>query len=238
MINVWWAPGPKPGNYGDILTPHILDYLEIKYNYTTSFDHLFIGSIASKAKSGTTVLGSGFIQENDKVNSKALYLLVRGPRSYQKVIDAGGIDEENVWNDIMGDPALLLPMLVDESKKKYDYGIIPHYKDYLWVKNAYPNERVIDILNEDPIEVCKQITECRAIISSSLHGVITGHAYGIPTAWAEFSNKVVGKGFKFKDHYEALGLEAISSTVEEPIFTTVTTTNMEDIRGVFLDTIA
>lgn len=46
----------------------------------------------------------------------------------------------------------------------------------------------------------------------SLH---TGHAYGVPAAWVELSDKVAGKGFKFADYYSVFDREPDRVTAEE-----------------------
>jgi len=84
------------------------------------------------------------------------------------------------------------------------------------VKSRYDN--VIDILNKDPLEVARQIASCRKIVSSSLHGIIAAHAYGIPAAWVEFSNQLAGDGIKFADHFASVSSELIKSSESNTVF--------------------
>jgi hypothetical protein len=93
---------------------------------------------------------------------------------------------------------------------------------------------VINLNNPDPLEIAKQITKCRSTISSSLHGVICSHAYGIPSAWVKFSNIIIGDDIKYKDHYASVGLSCELSTIDNPIFTTPSNINLKQIDDIFL----
>lgn len=88
-----------------------------------------------------------------------------------------------------------------------EVGIIPHYVDYDNIVRLYGNKyNVIDVRN-DPEKVIMEISRCRRIISSSLHGIIISEALGKPSAFVRFSNKVVGGEFKFMDYYLGSGRE-------------------------------
>lgn len=213
-MKIWWVKTPGPGNFGDIITPHILDHFGIKYEYSSDdYDTICTGSIAKHAKPGTMVLGSGIIGMREELCPNANWLFVRGSITRNKVIMSGG-----KCPPIFGDPGLLLPMMCDESKKQYDVGIIPHFVDYEFVKKYYPDYNIIDILNKDPFQVVKEITKCRSIISSSLHGIICAHAYGIPAAWVKFSNKLKGDDIKFYDYYSSINMQPVLSTMDNLYF--------------------
>ncbi|MBA10800.1 MAG: hypothetical protein CMC73_06315 [Flavobacteriaceae bacterium] len=215
----YWVGNSTTGNFGDVLTPKLLDYFGVDYDWTrgSNYNAMCIGSIARHARKGTIVLGSGFMSMKNPIDIDADWRFVRGPRSKAKLLQAGG-----TTSDVVGDPALLLPMFCDESKKKYDVGIIPHISQYKWAKEKYPNYHVINLKTKNALSKAKEITECRTIISSSLHGIIAAHAYNIPAAYVEFENGIKGDGTKFQDHYESIGIHAELSTVEEPLFTTGT----------------
>src|SRR5690606_17293123 len=79
--------------------------------------------------------------------------------------------------------------------------------DYKIVSETYNNDPeilVIDLMTMDVEEVTRQILSCERTISSSLHGVIVSHAYGIPSVWVEFSNKIFGDGIKYRDYLESV----------------------------------
>ncbi len=50
------------------------------------------------------------------------------------------------------------------------------------------------------------LCSCDVIISSSMHGLILGDAYGKPTLWVKFGDDVIGNDFKFYDYYASMGL--------------------------------
>lgn len=227
-MNVYWS-NSRP-NFGDILTPYVLDHFNIKYEMVNSPNDasaMCIGSIIRRATDKMIVLGSGTVHTKHKLNSNADYKFVRGPLTRKRIIECGGSCPE-----IYGDPALLLPLFCNESKKEFDVGITPHYVDYELVKNSFPDFKIINLENTNPLDVAKEITKCRTIISSSLHGIIAAHAYGIPAAWVKFSNNIKGDNIKFKDHYAALKLEAVLSSVEDPIFS-VGRIDLTPIKEVF-----
>lgn len=217
-IKVFWFKRPRPGNFGDILTPYILSY----YGYDAvhcpidDAEYICVGSIAKIATEKHTVLGSGAMNRTGIINPKANWVWVRGPITKKIVVSQGATPPE-----VYGDPALLLPRIYPVNKpKKHSLGIIPHYVDYEEISKQYPSFLIINLLNSDIEEVIEQITDCEKIISSSLHGIIVAHAYGIPAAWAKFSDKLSGDDTKFYDHYEFVNAECIPSNMDSPLFTT------------------
>lgn len=213
MYKLWWMK--KENNYGDLLTPYIFDHFNIPYVYTDvkEANTLCIGSIIVHAKKDTLVLGSGLIKKKQQPSPLADYRIVRGPLTRNRILELGGSCPE-----IYGDPALLLPLIWEPSTKEHEIGIVPHIYNYTEVKEKYSSYKIID-LTKDPKTVTQEITSCKKIISSSLHGIIVSHAYGIPAAWVKFETKLVGDDIKFKDYYASFNKDAILSTVEMPVFT-------------------
>lgn len=216
MLKLWWygyRGDTSVGNYGDLLTAAMLQAWGIPFEYSTDFDTIGIGSIAKVARSGTRVLGTGIMSRKDGCDHAAKWMWVRGPHTRAKVLECGGTCPE-----VYGDPAMLLPLLVDESAKLHDVGIVPHIQQLDRARELYPQHRIIDLRTEDAFRTAREITECRAILSSSLHGIITAHAYGIPAAHIDLGIHIKGDGVKFEDHYDAVGRQHVLSTVEEPVF--------------------
>lgn len=221
-LKTFWAKTPggdhKLSNFGDILTPLIFSHYNIPFEYADIefADTLSTGSIAKNARPGTTVLGSGAMNQTDYMCPEAKWIWVRGPRTRQSVLRDGGS-----CSDVYGDPGLLLPKIFQDSgiNKIYDVGIVPHVRHYAEAKEKFPNKFVINLATKNPIDVLINILQCKKIISSSLHGIITAHAYAIPVAWVKFTNPIAGDDIKFHDHYESIGLSARLSTFENLDFT-------------------
>lgn len=177
------------------------------------------GSVLPVADAHTGVWGTGFIAENGNCRGKPLKVYaVRGPFTRQWLLKRGIECPE-----IYGDPALLFPTFYKpQIQKKYELGLIPHYVDqkHPWVLKAIQDPRVkfIDILTgeENLLKFIDEVCSCKRILSSSLHGVICGDAYTIPSLWVEFSDKVIGRGFKFRDYFKSVGRNEIDSIEFNP----------------------
>lgn len=221
-MRYFWFRGAN--NYGDVMTPFICSRLGVRCVWTPKekAQSIMIGSIANHARSGMNVFGSGFIRANDSICVDAKYHWVRGQLSRKMIIDAGGVCPE-----LYGDAALILPDIIKPSAKEHDMGYIPHHVDYHLVGGFKVN------LTRGGIEhITKQITKCRKVMSSSLHGIIVAHAYGIPAAWVNLSDKLSGDGMKFHDHYKSVGLEAQLSTLENPVFQVPTSYQIDHIKRI------
>lgn len=158
------------------------------------------------------VLGSGAIDSGDRIDPRARFHWVRGPLTADMVRKAGGDCPQ-----LYGDPAMLLPRVFPRTvEPDVELGVFAHYVD-LERCRGYPF--VINPLG-DPQSVLRRLWRCRRVVSSSLHGVIAAHAYGIPAAWVRFSDGLTGDGVKFHDHAQSVGLAQMPlSTVDDPEFT-------------------
>ncbi len=211
-LNVcWWG---NNGNWGDQLNKVLCSKISGKninrINLTTTnniFRYYCVGSILQTPCSPNfEVWGSGFSsKERSKLKFKPNKIhAVRGPLTRELLL-LQDID----CPEIYGDPALLYPFFYKPNvTKKYKYGIIPHYvdADNIWV-NKYKhnkNVKIINILNHNTDKFVDDINECEILLSSSLHGIIAGDAYGIPSYWIELSDKVLGNGFKFRDYFSSV----------------------------------
>lgn len=240
MINVvhWQC---SENNWGDAIVPFIAKKLsgqDIKSLLCSDEGkeqrYAIVGSINQLLSSDNTIIwGTGFISESSilKVVPKKI-CAVRGPLTQAKFLNAG-----ISCPDVYGDPALLMPRFYSPSiKKRYKYGIIPHYvdanNDWVLKHKDNPDVKIIRISNDDNFEVLSHrfindLLGCETILSSSLHGLIVADAYGIPSYWLEISNNVIGNGFKFRDYFLSVGRPVV-----EPI-KPIVSTSLEELSNNF-----
>ena len=236
----WWSSvrfeNKLKENFGDILSKYLVEKIsgknvvwrhpiKMKWNPFIKTIYFTTGSILAHVTNKCVVWGSGIISKEDNV-SNATFLAVRGPETYECLINKGyKVDK------VFGDPAIVLPIYYNPKlEMQFKLGIIPHYVDYQKISEWYKNDesvKVIDLLNDDVEAVVDQILSCKQILSSSLHGIIVSHAYNIPAVWVEFSNKLSGDGVKFVDYFKSVSLQPY-----KPNFIEVKPST-EQIKGVF-----
>jgi len=210
-------------NWGDVISPFLFKKLakfEPKRfpmggppSPTSDPILLMAGSVLPVVDSNTGVWGTGFITSGGNCKKPLQIYAVRGPLTREWLLKRGMECPE-----VYGDPALVLPEIYKSSvKKQYELGIVPHYIDqkHPWVQKAIKDSRVlfIDILTGEGgiLKFIDQICSCKCIISSSLHGLICADAYKVPSLWIEFSDKVIGHGFKFRDYFLSVGRKEIKA---------------------------
>lgn len=234
MINLyWWREEPNFGDaasayivsklFGDIkwckpqisLRNEFLSLLRcIKHTRKYSFPNLTgyvypwkkglfsIGSILDFSNHKTIVWGSGFREYESKFSGGKVYA-VRGKLSLDKIPKSARVGEV-----ALGDPAILLPLVYHPIKTvQYEVSIIPHFVEYDFFSEKYGEQyNIIDVRSNDVETVINKIVASKYILSSSLHGVIIAHAYGVPALWIKHG-WINSSDFKFKDYFSAVGIE-------------------------------
>jgi len=201
-------------NFGDDLNTlliHKLNYNEPLINVNQSFINrenktffMFIGSVLMWADQNTIVWGAGYMSPNSHVRARPKKICaVRGKLTRNQLIKQGFNCPE-----IYGDPALLLPRFIkSDGWNKFKLGIMPHYVDQGHVLlHKFRNRKDILFINArwNVEKIIRAITHCERIASSCLHGIIVADAYNIPSIWIKLSDKVHGKGFKFRDYFSSV----------------------------------
>lgn len=203
-VSAWWSRSPPPGNLGDVLAPIVLEGLGVPvvWDNVERARLISIGSVIKFVRAGQFVWGSGLMWSTGRPDPGATYLAVRGPKTRDAIVENGGVAPT-----VLGDPALALPLFHDRRiEKVHDFGIVPHYVDEAEIRERFPTEKIISPLTADPLSVVDEIRSCRMIASSSLHGIVVAHAYGVPAGWMRFSDRLSGDDVKFEDYAGGVGI--------------------------------
>jgi hypothetical protein len=204
----FWCRIPSRPNFGDALAPWLIRRIAgVWPGFARPEDprpkYFVTGSILAMSAARCRIWGAGILHRDDPVSPEAEWLAVRGPLSRDRARACGAECPE-----IYGDPALLLPRLYRPTPTaRTALGVVAHFSDrhrIAWPED--PQIRMIDI--QDPIaDVVDAIVACDRIVSSSLHGLIVAHAYGVPASWGRFHPLPSGDDSKFDDFHLSIGLD-------------------------------
>ena len=220
--NIVWS-WYSPRNFGDWIGPYLyqmatgepaLHHPGRRKMFSRARALLTVGSILRRIQTPDvfSVWGSGIISQDDVFSRPYRVHSVRGPETRKRLITLGFPS-----SDVFGDPAILLPhfLPVREAGARHEIGLIPHYSDHKTVATRFGHIEGLKIINvSQPIhDVVDEIASCAVTLSSSLHGVIVSHAYGVPCRWIGTSKPLQGDDIKFMDYFQSLG----HSSAEPPI---------------------
>jgi pyruvyltransferase len=168
---------------------------------------LACGSMLEHANASSYIWGTGYMFEDSQPRNLAAdrVFAVRGYLTLQKLRSAGILCK----NTALGDPGYLavelgIASVLDDQQKDYALGLVPHYvdRDHPWCRQILQQDDVLDLDVTQPPEVfLANMARCQIIVSSSLHGLIFAEALGIPNLWLELGDRVLGRGFKFRDWF-------------------------------------
>ncbi len=214
LVAKWAIESDVADNWGDKLNPFLIATLsskrvvhesEVFSRYVPAVYRVIGSSLGRVHVRNSIIWGTGFLFEHERmpVTPGAVHA-VRGHLSAAKLKKQGIITRDVA----VGDPALLMPLLYQPATLPIsEIGLIPHFRERdLPLVLALRHEKgckVIDVCSglQDFID---EIHSCRLILSSSLHGLIAAHAYGIPARWIRLSDRLKGDGFKFYDYFSSL----------------------------------
>ncbi|WP_404430574.1 polysaccharide pyruvyl transferase family protein [Microbacterium lacus] len=195
----WWV---GEANFGDDLTRWLLPRFGVLPVHRRPAESRIaaVGSILGMLPhdySGV-VWGSGLIHPTAHPLPNATILGVRGPLTRDLV----GAHAETV----LGDPGLLVRRFVRRGRPRWRVGVVPrlhHRSNAEFVAlGSGEDARVIDVRQSAPRAVA-EIGACEAIVTTSLHGLVTADALGIPAVWTSLDPPHEQGDFKFAD-YEAV----------------------------------
>ena len=190
-------------NFGDLLTPLLLRHfcgIEATWAPVQEAALVGVGSIIELVPDGWdgTIIGTGKLHAETKLPvGRGRILALRGP------LTAAGVRGDFA----LGDLGLLANELVRTETKRHDIGIVPHWSDETLIDRtkAVRKDALAIFPDDEPLEVIRQIGECRKIVCSSLHGMILADAFGIPRR-VEVAPHMEYEGghFKFRDYSLAI----------------------------------
>ncbi len=157
-----------------------------------------VGSVINGNSRNTIYLGTGTVFNNVSVNDSCTILCTRGP------LTSKAIKSNPPW---ITDTGILISIAYPRPIKlyKYDIVVILHKVDENFLNLLKSNNIPVRTNWGKNIEdLINFICSGRIVISSSLHGQVISHSYGIPSIAVNCNNKVIGGEFKFKDYYASL----------------------------------
>lgn len=188
----WWRPRKKPYNFGDELGAIILTKLGYKVRRVAmaKADVLLTGTMVDPAETtnqNATLIGTGSGYQHESVHN------------FNVLAARGQLTADNLKVQVpLGDLGLLASRIWPKQPTKYNVGIVRHYVD----KDEYGFGDIIIDAGGDAETIIKQISSCRVILSSSLHGLIVADSYGIPNMRIARDDVITGN-YKWMDYKTA-----------------------------------
>lgn len=219
-VDLVWADGPIPGNYGDWLSPYIISRLAAaKISYINQVSkkqrsHIVgIGSIMSCVNEYSCVVGAGISHVDQVFDVRADFRSVRGPYTAERLRKLGGRSVET-----FGDLGFALANIYQPNSmvNREDTLVVRHINHAgipLLLKPGF-REISIDAAHPGDIEsFIDQLHTAALVATSAMHCFITCLSYGIPCILfdlGEGQSKVPGDGIKYRDTLAGVGLPEIS----------------------------
>ena len=223
VLTYWWDQKP---NFGDTIGPWLVGSMtgrpvvNSKWTEPQQPSLFTVGSVVGHLNvPGHKLWGSGIInplgaEKAGRIgpNKPAAIHAVRGRLTRHELTTKLGWDVPEVY----GDPALLLPRFMEPapSKQAGKIAIVPHYSHkphFAGVKG--PQLNVVNVGNGLE-RVVAQIAHASHCISTSLHGIIIAHAYGVPWTWLRIGDHALhGDDFKFEDFFSVLARDAVAEAI-------------------------
>ncbi|MQY10928.1 hypothetical protein SRB5_10410 [Streptomyces sp. RB5] len=207
-IPAFWCRAPSQGNVGDRLTPWLARRIRgVPARWVPPHrpgrKHFVTGSVIGLAGPGAVVWGAGVMYAGEAVDPRAELVAVRGPLTREAALRCGA-----VCPPVYGDPALLVPRFLPRpaGPGPGPPALVPHFADKARARGGVPDGwRFVDV--QQPVEdFVDRLVGARLVASSSLHGIILAHAYGIPAVWISYGDLPAGDGTKFHDYFLSVGV--------------------------------
>ena len=185
LKKVLWPHDWRVGNFGDLFARDLAEFLFPETRIVSDAEDrrlLIVGSIASSARSRDVLAGVGFRnKEKFSLPLDTYVWALRGPLSLDLMNKSGRRDIEPRF---LADPGLLASTVWErkEGAKAEGWIVIPHYRDLARYRKLVGRQKGIELVSPDaePRSIARRIAQSQGVISSSLHGLIFAHSYGVP----------------------------------------------------------
>lgn len=193
----WWDGHP---NFGDDLTPWILPFYGIipVHREPDQARLAGVGSILEfmPERFNGFVWGSGLKADAPRPMPDARMLAVRGELTRERIGAPPGA--------AVGDPGLLVSRLHRRPRPRWSVGFVPHghhrsHRGFLALIDENAGHHMINV-HQRARSATAEIASCRLIVTTSLHGLVTADAFGIPAVWTVLDPHLDGEDFKFRDY--------------------------------------
>ena len=215
-IDLLWTDGPKPGNFGDWLSPYVIHKLTSRsirlvddYRLGGTKHLVAVGSLAPAVTKNSQVIGAGAARQDSKMNTSAKYYSVRGPHTASILRQQGG---PNV--DAFGDLGFLLKKLYTPQKISLaaDTLLVRHLNHKHLPIKLPAGMMELSIEAASPIDIenfVDTLYSAKKVVTTAMHCYIACQSYGIPCALVTFKgveDAVYGDGIKYLDAMGGVGL--------------------------------
>lgn len=221
-IPAYWWDGRT--NFGDLIGPWLINAITGRPTINTKGIRLSVpglvsvGSVLNRLeRPGMEVWGSGLIAPLSgsavtrlRSHRPSAVHAVRGWKTRKELTSKLGWDVPEVY----GDPALLLPRFlspIDGSPAQGRVSFCPHYRHKGYFNQSFHDDHHVIDVEQDVESVVGELATSSHVISTSLHGIIIAHAYGVPWTWLRIEDDPLnGDKFKFEDFFTVLDRSAVS----------------------------
>lgn len=204
--SVWWDGHP---NFGDDLTPWLLPQYGVApvHRVANRARLAGIGSILEflPADFDGAVWGSGLMYGRPHPLPRAHVLAVRGHLTRELIGAPEGV--------ALGDPGILVARRRRRPSIRWDVALVPHghHRQHAAFMSLAASEgyrvRVVNV-HQPAARVVREIAAANAVVTTSLHGLVTADAYGIPATWTTLEPPLSGGPFKFHDYESVITPES------------------------------
>ncbi|NBW74131.1 MAG: hypothetical protein EBR26_07025, partial [Microbacteriaceae bacterium] len=179
----WWAK-PFPGNFGDWLSPLVVNHFTEKkiifqspVKIATRAHMISLGSIGRFIKPNSVVVGTGISTDDLTLAKSATYVSVRGPVTARVVRESGGPEVTS-----FGDPGVLISRIFPaERSNNSRVALVRHFTHKGIPLVLTPEMDELDIFMSHPNDIelfVRSLNQYERVVTSAMHVFITCQSYG------------------------------------------------------------